>query len=560
MGGCYCEGASSSKFEGKFVQPLALPSAPIRRGIAISIVAHVVLAIVGSVTIDPEPRKELVDIELAPPPPPVEALPAEQKRTPEEARAAEAAEQARANAAAEPPPPADPAAYAVDAGVDAPIDAAPIDAAPPDARPRRPRPDAAIDAGEPMVATVDDAGTPDGGEVATVVDDASTVSPDGGEVAVVADAGSTPSDGGEVATGSGSGVGSSAGSGSLADENTGSGSASRPGTTDEVAVDGAPTTAGTAANLLAYFPRGHKVTVLMRFDRLRGTDWMAPTERLFKPMPDYRRLFGGADARIAEKLDMLVISTPEPANAIATTLVAKTKLDRPTLRTFLQTAGPVVWSAAKGGLVGKRGGANLLPGDKRVFLSPFRGWFLLAHPADLPNLLAPATGNVDAIEASAKLPAWLHGIRKIEDESGLEARGPALVMTMDLGGKRFTLPPGGDFGLGISSFPMPERISVAAEIVKQGWLVRGNLRFATARDAAEFVKTALAVKQRIDDSTALQLAIGKPISRIIKNLSFATAGERASYATSVSISDMQAVLAVATQLVDAHFAAAVSQP
>jgi hypothetical protein len=124
---------------------------------------------------------------------------------------------------------------------------------------------------------------------------------------------------------------------------------------------------------------------------------------------------------------------------------------------------------------------------------------------------------------------------------------------MDLGGKRYSLGNGGDFGLGVKSFPMPQRLTVAAEVVKQGWIVHGDLRFATAAAAAEFVKTGTAVKQRIADSTALQFAVGKPISRIVANLSFATAGERVSYATSVSISDMQAVMAVATQLLDDHF-------
>ena len=45
-------------------------------------------------------------------------------------------------------------------------------------------------------------------------------------------------------------------------------------------------TAGTAANLLAYFPPGHVVTALVRFDRLRGTEWAATGKvRLCLPDP-----------------------------------------------------------------------------------------------------------------------------------------------------------------------------------------------------------------------------------------------------------------------------------
>ena len=135
----------------------------------------------------------------------------------------------------------------------------------------------------------------------------------------------------------------------------GSGSAS---TTTAPAVEGAPTTAGTAANLLVYFPKGHTVTALIRFDRLRGTEWAAPTERLLRPMPDYQILFGTADAQIANKLETLVISTPVPKDATATTLVARTKLSRAALRDFLGATNPVTWSASKGGLLGKRGCRN----------------------------------------------------------------------------------------------------------------------------------------------------------------------------------------------------------
>lgn len=520
MWGCYCDGGSSSKIEARIVQPLALPSAPIRRGLAVSLVVHVVIAAIGYATVEPTKRVELVDIHLAPAPRPVEALPAERKQQPDEQLAQQQTSQ---DETTKDEPPLHGEGAIADAGIDAPPDA-PADAA------RRRRPDAGVDAAieEPLVAD-HDAGADDGVPIAG----------DGGD----------PSDGGVEIAGTGSGSGSGADPLGGAQ---GSGS-SKPSVADEAAVEGAPTSAGTAANLLGYFPKGHRVTVMIRFDRLRGTDWLEPTERLFQPMPDYRRLFGGTYAKIGEKLEMLVISTPEPNSAIATTLVARTKLDRPALRAFLDPKGSVVWSTAKGGLVGKRGGATLFPGDKRVFISPFRGWFVLAHPLDLSNLLVPAPGNVDAIEASITLPAWLHGIRKIEEESGKEARGPALVLTMDLGGKRFSLG-GNDFGLGVKSFPMPQRITVAAEVVKQGWLVQGNMRFATAADAAEFVKTALSVKQRIADSTALQFAVGKPISRVVANLSFATGAERVSYSTSVSISDMQAVMAVAAQLLDAHFA------
>ena len=534
-----------------------IQSPPVRRAIVISALIHVVALLVGWWALEPRERREveLVDIEVAPPPPKAEALPAEVARAQEQLPPTGEPD--------EPLPPEPGGDVAIDAGIDAPPDAAPdahpdapIDAAP-DAAPAPPT-DAGADDAAPLVALAD-AGAAD----ATAPDDAA-------QLAAIDPTLPPPNaDGSNAGSGSGSGSGSdapstagsaAAGSGSdLAAAGSGSGSGSAiAGLSNEPGVEGAPTSAGTAANLLTYFPKGHTTTLLIRFDRLRGTEWAQPAERLLRPMPDYRVLFGASDAKIAEKLETIIISTPQPQSAIATTLVARTKLGRSALRSFLAAGTPVTWSASKGGLLGRRGG-KLFPQDQRVFLSPFKGWFLLAQPGDLPGLLTTAKGDLDQIEATGRLPAWLAGIRTIETESGEDARGPALVMTLALDGKRMDLGDQ-DFGLGVKSFPLPERISLAAEVVTQGWLVRGNIRFATDAAATEFVAAAEAARQRITDSRLLQAAVGKPASRVIANLSFARTGPRVSYATSISIADMRAILAVAAQQVDAYFATRMQPP
>jgi len=210
----------------------------------------------------------------------------------------------------------------------------------------------------------------------------------------------------------------------------------------------------------------------------------------------------------------------------------------------------VTWSPAKGGLLGRRTGRHF-QGDRRVFLSPFQGWFLLAQPEDLGGLVVPAPGKIDAVEATGKLPPWLAGIRAIETETG-DKRGPAAVVTVALGGKRLDLA-GYDFGLGIRSIPMPDRVSLAAELVPQGWLVRGNLRFASDAEANEFVASVQQLQQRVAGSRAIQFAIGKPIVRVVASLAFARAGPRVSYATSASIADTRAILAAVAQQIDHYF-------
>ncbi len=524
----------------------------------VSVLLHATAALVAwwAVASTRQVETTLVDIEVAPPPPKAEALPAEVARLQEQA---EAAARDEAKRASEVPAPSE---GGLDAGVDAPIDA-PADA-PADARRRRP--DAGVDAGvDPMPEqriALADAGAGDGDHGA----DASQVAAvgdagdgdhgaDASQIAAVEDAGTGDAtqlgltgSGAGPGFGSGAGNGSGEGSGSIAIA-AGSGSGV-PGSTNEPAVEGAPTTAGTAANLLTYFPIGHVVTALIRFDRLRGTEWAAQTERLLRPMPDYRVLFGARDAKIADKLDTLVISSPTPRDATATTLVARTALGRGALRDFLAAAAPVTWSTAKGGLLGKRTG-RVVPRDKRVFLSPFKNWFLLAQPVDLGALTSAAPGDVDAIEAKGKLPAWLAKIRTIEAESG-DQRGPALVLTIALGGTRVDLKDN-DFGLGIQTVPTPDRISLAMELVKQGWLVRGNMRFAREPDAIEFVTAVQAVQQRVADSHAIQLVVGKQVTRIVANLSFARTGGRVSYATSISIADARALMSVVAQQLDQYF-------
>jgi hypothetical protein len=568
-----------------------IPKPSIRRPLVVSVVLHAIAAIAAAYAIPaPTAPRDVVDIELAPAVPVPEALPAEVARSLDRQAAGSASEPASAAPSAHDEP--GDGVAAIDAGVDAAIpDARPRpDAAPRDAGIDAPIDagiDAAIDAGidaAPMVASEDHADA--GAEPADAGEAIGSGSGEGSAVAEGSGAGSGSGSGsgsgtssGSAAIATGSGSGSAAGSDTIAvgsntiavgsDAPAPGGAAldttalaaelaandALPGATTEPAVDGAPTTAGTAANLLAYFPAGHVVTAVIRFDRLRGTEWAAQTERLLRPMPDYHLLFGPRDAAIADKLDTLVISTPQPRDAAATTLVARTALARRPLRDFLAAGNPVKWSVSKGGLLGARTGA--LPAtDHRVFLSPFKGWFLLAQPADLGGLTAVARGNLDTALATGALPAWLAGVRAIERETG-DKRGPALVVTVAMSGKRMKLRSSLSFGP--SSIPTPERASLAMELVAQGWLVRGNLRFATDADASELVATVQQLQHRVTDSTMLQLMIGKPIVRVIGNLAFARSGPRVSYATSISIADARAILALAGAQLDQYFAA-VSAP
>jgi hypothetical protein len=108
----------------------------------------------------------------------------------------------------------------------------------------------------------------------------------------------------------------------------------------------------------------------------------------------------------------------------------------------------------------------------------------------------------------------------------------------------------------VTSAPSPDRLSLAMELVKQGWLVRGNIVFANEADATEFVQTVQDVQTRITDSRFLSGLLKKQHAlNAITGLSLARAGARVSYATSVSIADARALLAAAAQTLDAYFTA-----
>lgn len=526
------------------------PDRRLSRAVLVSALLHVVLAVgLWFVAKPATPATEVVDIELAPPPPKAEALPEEVAKPPATDRGA-GAQPTEPDDHASHEPGSHEEAAPVDAAVDAPADAAvdaPVDAV------RKRRPDAALDAvidtdvlagsnvGSDAVA-VGSGGSDSNGDSNEIAQGSATRGSDAGSNQLALAQGSATNSSG---TGSGTN-GSGAGSGVAAAVAVGSGSGVA-GMDNQPAVAGAATTAGTAANLLAYFPPGHLISALVRFDRLRGTEWAQPAEQLFHPMPDYRALFGTTDADIADKLEMLVISTPRPRDALATTLVAKTHLSRSEMRTLLATTG-ATWSATRAGMLGRR--KVTLPGDKRVVLSPWKNWFVLAQPADLGALPAGG-GSIDSVEARVKLPAWLAQIRTIEKESGEDKPGPALVATLTFDGQRIAIP---DVGIGVTSLPAPTRLSLAMELVPQGWLVRGNIVFASEADAGEFEHALLDVQKRVVGSFLISRLLKRQhVLNLVAGLSIARSGARVSYATSVSISDARALLAALGQSLADYF-------
>jgi hypothetical protein len=503
----------------------------LRRGLILSLLIHALIGGAARWSLSSAPEVATgeptsVDIEIAPAAPVAEQLPDEVPVPPPPAPAPLPPPEPEVVPAPEPEPEA--TALVRDAGV---ADAEAVAAAS----------DAGLDGGGDAgaLAVAEDGGDGgDGGDgdagVVAALDDGGvpSVTDDGGApaLATLGDGGTTPTgDGGAIAAAGDGGVGE--------------------GDPAALGAGGGALSAGTAADLLGYFPSGHVVSVLLRLDRVRGTEWSAATEKVLAPMPDYRALVGARDVHVADLFETLVVSSYDPRRVDATTLVARTAMPPAELRRFLdQPDAPVGWSVARGGMLGRRGPSpRLFPGDQRVFLAPAPGWLVLAQPADLGALTGAGTGELDAARAvPGTLPPWLERVQTIEAEAGAED-GPAVVVTVGSKGRRVRLP---ELGLGVASVPAPERGSLALTVDKRGFLVRGNLRFTSGEAAAEFVASATAVRTKVLDLRVYSALLKKArVYNAVKGLSLAQTGSRVSYATSISIADARALMAYAALVV-----------
>lgn len=452
---------------------------------------------------------------------------------------------------AEGPPPAPPPPVAgvglADAGM---ADAEVVDAGPPpDARRRRP--DAGLDGGDdggldggddggldaPLVAAVDDGGPGD----------------DGALVAATVDDGGARDAGGAVATATGP-----VGDGGVGGAGTDDGGTVVAGGADPTGSRAARPSTGAGADLRRFFPHGHQVSVLVRLDRLRDTEWAPRVDAIFGPMPDYQSLVGDSGVKLTETFETLAISTPRPRDATATTLVVRGRATPAALRDLVDAPdAPVAWTAVAGGALGRRAPSpRVFAGDRRVFLQWKLGWTALAQPADLGGLLAPRAGPLDVEAPLAALPAWLDQVALIEAEAG-EPTGPVVMATAaGVFPARLPIP----YGSG-GDLPGPDRATVTLELAATGFLVGGHVRFPDEAAAATAHDLIARLRDELLGDRFTAFALGRiGVLNAIKNLSIHRTGRRLAIETSISTRDARELLAVVATLVETYFTRAGSPP
>jgi hypothetical protein len=304
------------------------------------------------------------------------------------------------------------------------------------------------------------------------------------------------------------------------------------------AAPGGPDQSPGGVDLGPYVPAGDVVTVLLRLDRLRGTEWAAPALAVLAPMPDYQMVVGRRDAAVLRLFDTLLISSSDPRRVTATTLVARTRRSHREVRSFLaRREAPVSWTPVRGGALGRRQPSVLVPpGDRRVFLQPLPGWIVLAQPEHLGALLTPARGALDEqMAAPGALPGWLAAVREVENVAGGE-RGPAMMVSAQSQGGTLRLP-------GAGAVEVPRRAALALEITEGGFHVHGQLTFATGAQASAFVRAAERQRRELLASLTGNLLLRQfHLYNPLKGLSLRVRDNLVSYATSASVADAHAIL------------------
>jgi hypothetical protein len=113
------------------------------------------------------------------------------------------------------------------------------------------------------------------------------------------------------------------------------------------------------SDLGAYGPTGSRLTVLLRLDRLRGTDYAAPIDDLLMHLPDRRYLLQGTGLELFTDFDALLIATPNPRDPTVTFVVARHHVEEDALRAALSRGArasdrPLTWRTQHGRPVGER--------------------------------------------------------------------------------------------------------------------------------------------------------------------------------------------------------------
>ena len=210
------------------------------------------------------------------------------------------------------------------------------------------------------------------------------------------------------------------------------------------------------SDLGAYAPQGSRLTMLMRLDRLRGTDYAAPVAEMLMRLPDGRDFVTGTGLDLFTDLEALLVATPNPLDASVTFLAVRHHLDDAKVRAALTRGAKasdytLAWRTQDGRPIAERHPleARRRWRDDRLIMLAAPGLTVVTPRAYRALLLAPAappdggvaagTGPDGGASAAASASAsgmkggWATLLTRIDAEQGLmPPDGAVMVNAVDM--------------------------------------------------------------------------------------------------------------------------------
>jgi len=236
------------------------------------------------------------------------------------------------------------------------------------------------------------------------------------------------------------------------------------------------------SDLGAYAPQGSRLTMLMRLDRLRGTDYAAPVAELMMRLPDGRDFVTGTGLDLFNDLEALLVATPNPLDASVTFLAVRHHLDDAKVRAALTQGAKasdyaLAWRMQAGRPIAERHplDARRRWRDDRLIMLAAPGLTVVTPRAYRSLLLAPAappdggvaeastgTGPDGGAPATGLKGGWATLLTRIDAEEGLmPPDGAVMVNAVDMFKSRA---PGPGEAPELYGMPIPAAINAVISI------------------------------------------------------------------------------------------------
>ena len=279
-------------------------------------------------------------------------------------------------------------------------------------------------------------------------------------------------------------------------------------------------------DMRSFAPGNARMTVLVRFDQLRGQPYERVIRKIVRAVPDYRLLLGVPTFDPTRDMDWFFMASPDPRYIQNTFLAVRHNLDHEQLVGMLNRRypDPPSWDTYEDFPV-----RNLVPKnphyrDPRKVLLAADGLAVVAKKKLLPQIAKPLAEDSSLLQSArdrrsddiransgetereeAPRPMLLDGLARIHRV----ARKDGTIVLLSARGLVFMMP-------GVGRLPHFESVRLAVTNPEKPTLDI-DLQFKSPAKARQFVDKCPAMRQAIDDAIPLSATLG--LSKILRELS-----------------------------------------